>query len=158
MADLLQYCPQLKLLATSREALRVRGEHLYPIPPLGVPKVNVRRPDLEELARFEAVQLFVDRAQSARPDFELTSENAEAIADLCLRLDGLPLAIELAAARIRLFSPQALRQRLENRLKLLRGGARDLPERQQTLRDTIDWSYELLSASEKSLFAIVSVF
>jgi predicted ATPase len=158
VADLLQYCPRLKLLATSREALRVRGERLYPVPPLGVPEVDGRMPVLEELAKYEAVQLFIERAQAVRPHFELTDENAEAIAELCLRLDGLPLAIELAAARIRLFSPQALRQRLSSRLKLLRGGARDLPERQQTLRDTIDWSYELLDASEKTLFEIVSVF
>ena len=158
VAQLLQFCPRLKLLATSREALRVRSEHLYPVPPLGLPQVAARRPTPEELARYEAVQLFVERARAVRPDFELTDENAEAIAELCLRLDGLPLAIELAAARIRLFSPQALRQRLGSRLKLLRGGARDLPERQQTLRDTIDWSYELLEAGEKTLFAVVSVF
>ncbi len=158
VADLLQYCPRLKLLATSREALRVRGERLYPVPPLGVPEVNGRRPALADLARYEAVQLFVERAQAVRPNFELTDENAEAVAELCLRLDGLPLAIELAAARIRLFSPQGLRQRLSSRLKLLRGGARDLPERQQTLRDTIDWSYELLEAPEKTLFEVISVF
>jgi predicted ATPase/class 3 adenylate cyclase len=158
VAELLRYCPRLKLLTTSREALHVRGEHLYPVPPLGLPKVDTRQATPEELARFEAVQLFVERAQSVKPGFELTEENAEAIADLCLRLDGLPLAIELAAARTRLFSPQALRQRLGNRLKLLRGGARDLPERQQTLRDTIDWSYELLAEDEKTLFQVVSVF
>ncbi len=158
VAELLRYCPRLKLLITSREALRVRGEQLYPVPPLGLPEADVRRPTPEQLARYEAVQLFVERARAVRPNFELTDENAEAIAELCLRLDGLPLAIELAAARIRLFSPQALRQRLGSRLKLLRGGARDLPERQQTLRHTIDWSYELLSAHEKTLFEVLSVF
>ncbi len=158
LADLLQYCPRLKVLTTSREALRVRGEHLYPVPPLGLPGANIRHPTPQELARYEAVQLFVERAQAVKPSFELTKENAEAIAELCLRLDGLPLAIELAAARIRLFSPQALRQRLGSRLTLLRGGARDLPERQQTLRDTIDWSYELLAGPEKTLFEVVSVF
>jgi predicted ATPase/class 3 adenylate cyclase len=158
VAELLQFCPHLKLLATSREALRVRGEHLYPVPPLGLPEIDGRRWTPQELARYEAVQLFVERAQAVRPDFELTEENGEAIAELCLRLDGLPLAIELAAARIRLFSPHALRQRLGSRLQLLRGGARDLPERQQTLRDTIDWSYELLDAHEKILFEVVSVF
>jgi predicted ATPase len=158
VAALLQFCPRLKLLITSREALRVRGERLYPVPPLGLPEVDARYATTEELARFEAVQLFVERAQAVRPDFELTDENAGAIAELCLRLDGLPLAIELAAARVRLFSPQALRQRLGSRFKLLQGGARDLPQRQQTLRDTIDWSYELLSPAEKSLLEVVSVF
>jgi predicted ATPase len=158
VAELLQFCPRLKLLTTSREALRVRGEYLYPVPPLGLPNVDVRRTTPEDLARYEAVQLFVERAQAVRHNFKLTDENAEAIAELCLRLDGLPLAIELAAARIRLFSPQALQQRLVNRFKLLRGGARDLPERQQTLRDTIDWSYEMLAGHEKRLFEVVSVF
>lgn len=158
VAELLQHCPRLKLLATSREALRVRGEHLYPVPPLGLPKLNGRRAAPAELARAEAVQLFVERARAVKPGFELTEENAGAIAELCLRLDGLPLAIELAAARIRLFSPQALQQRLSSRLTLLRGGARDLPERQQTLRGTIEWSHELLSEPEKRLFAVVSVF
>lgn len=157
VASLLQFCPHLKLLATSREALRVRGEHLYPLPPLELP-ADARHATPQELADYEAVQLFVERARAVRPDFELTDENAEAIAEVCLRLDGLPLAIELAAARIRLFSPQALRQRLESRLKLLRGGARDLPERQQTLRHTIDWSYDLLADGEKTLFELISVF
>ena len=158
VAELLGYCPRLKLLATSREALRLRGEHLYPVPPLGLPEVDARRPTLGELAQYEAVQLFIARAQAVKPDFGLTDENAGAVAELCLRLDGLPLAIELAAARIRLFSPHALLQRLGSRFKLLRGGARDLPERQQTLRDTIDWSYDLLAGGEKTLFEVVSVF
>jgi predicted ATPase len=158
VAELLKFCPRLKLLTTSREALRVRGEHLYPVPPLGLPAVASGPTTPQKIAGYESVQLFVERAQAVKPDFELTDENAEAIAELCLRLDGLPLAIELAAARIRLFSPQALRQRLGSRLKLLRGGARDLPERQQTLRDTIDWSYELLEVGEKTLFEVLSVF
>jgi predicted ATPase/class 3 adenylate cyclase len=158
VAELLQFCPHLKLLATSREALRVRGEQLYPVPPLELPAADVRRATPQELAGYEAVQLFVERARSVRPDFALTNENADAIAELCLRLDGLPLAIELAAARIRLFSPQALRQRLESRLKLLQGGARDMPERQQTLRHTIDWSYDLLADGEKTLFGLISAF
>lgn len=158
VANLLGSSPQLKLLATSREALRVRGEHIYPVPPLGLPRVDVKLIAPEELAQYEAVQLFVDRAKAVKPNFDLTDENAESIAELCLRLDGLPLAIELAAARIRLFSPQKLLQRLGNRLKLLRGGARDLPERQQTLHDTIEWSYELLSEGEKILFEVLSVF
>jgi predicted ATPase/class 3 adenylate cyclase len=158
VAELIQYCPRLKLLATSREALHVRGEHLFPIPPLGLPQVNGGLPKLDELGQYEAIQLFIERAQAVRPGFELNEDNAAAITELCLRLDGLPLAIELAAARMRLFSAQALQQRLGNRLKLLRGGARDLPARQQTLQDTIGWSYELLEEGEKGLFAVVSVF
>ena len=158
VVTLLQYCPQLKLLVTSREALRVRGEQLYPVPPLGLPEVGDRNLSLEALTQYESIQLFVERAQAVKPDFVLTGENMEAVVELCLRLDGLPLAIELATARLRVFSPQALRQRLGNRLKLLQGGARDLPERQQTLRDTIDWSYEILSDQEKRLFEVASVF
>jgi predicted ATPase len=158
IAELLQHCPELKLLVTSREPLRVRGEHLYPVPPLAIPKVDLRQQSVEQLAQYAAVQLFVDRSRAVRPDFELTVENAEVISRICIRLDGLPLAIELAAARIRLFSAQALHERLGSRLKLLRGGARDLPERQQTLRDTIAWSYELLDAGEQRLFELLSVF
>ena len=158
VADLLQHCPHLTFLVTSREALHVRGEYRYPVPPLGLPEVNGHRRTLHELAQYEAVQLFVERAQAVKPQFELKAENAAAVAEICRRLDGLPLAIELAAARIRLFSPEALRQRLSNRFKLLRGGARDLPARQQTLRDTIDWSYDLLADDEKTLFAVVSIF
>jgi predicted ATPase/class 3 adenylate cyclase len=157
IAELLRSCPHIKLLTTSREALRVRGEQLYPVPPLGLPE-DAGKTGAQALARYEAVQLFLDRARSVRPGFELTDENAGAIAEICLRLDGLPLAIELAAARVRLFSPESLRKRLGDRLKLLKGGARDLPERQQTLRDTIDWSYELLDEGEKELFEVVSVF
>ncbi len=158
MVELLQFCPRLKILATSREALHVRGEYRFPVPTLSVPELNGRRPDPQALSSYEAVQLFINRAQAVKPDFELTDENAAAVAELCLHLDGLPLAIELAAARIRLFSPQALRRQLRNSLKLLRGGARDLPERQQTLQDTINWSYELLAEPEQDLFALLSVF
>ena len=158
IAELLQHCPKLKLLVTSREPLRVRGEHLYPVPPLSIPKADLRQQTVEQIAQYAAVQLFVERAQAARPDFELTSENAAAVTEICIRLDGLPLAIELAAARVRLFSPQALHERLGNRLKLLRGGARDLPKRQQTLRGTIEWSYELLDEGEQLLFELLSVF
>jgi predicted ATPase/class 3 adenylate cyclase len=158
VAELLGSSPHLKLLATSREALRVRGEHLYPVPPLGLPENGNGHGTPEELARYEAVQLFVERAQAVKPGFELSEENAGAVAEICARLDGLPLAIELAAARVRLFSPQALLQRLGKRFELLRGGARDLPERQQTLRDAIDWSYDLLEAGEKVLFEALSVF
>jgi predicted ATPase/class 3 adenylate cyclase len=158
IADLLQHCPKLKLLVTSREALRVRGEHIYPVPPLALPKAGHRTESIELLAQYAAVQLFVERAQAVRPDFKLTTENAEPVTEICIRLDGLPLAIELAAARIRLFPPSKLLERLESRLKMLRGGARDLPERQQTLRGTIEWSYELLEAGEQRLFELLSVF
>jgi predicted ATPase len=158
LGELLQECPQLKLLVTSREALRVRGEHVFPVPPLALPDADPGKLSVEQLAQFEAVRLFLDRAVALRPDLEVTSENARVIAEICLRLDGLPLAIELAAARITLFSPQALLARVGSRLQLLRGGARDLPARQQTLRDTIDWSYQLLSAGEQRLFALLSAF
>ncbi len=156
--ELLRECPQLKLLITSREALHVRGEHVFPVPPLALPEADLKQPSLEQLTQCEAIRLFIERAQAVKPDFTLTNENAPAVAEICLRLDGLPLAIELATARIGLFSPQALLERVGSRLKLLRGGARDLPARQQTLRDTIDWSYDLLDAWEQRLFAMLSVF
>lgn len=158
VASLLQECPNLKLLVTSREALQVRSEHIYPVPPLKLPEVSHTRIDLEQLTQYEAVRLFIERARAVKPDFQVTNENAPAVAEICIRLDGLPLAIELATARINLFSPQALLNRLESRMKLLRGGARDLPLRQQTLWDTIDWSYELLERGEKRLFELISVF
>jgi predicted ATPase len=158
VGELLRDCSRLKLLVTSREALHIRDEHVFPVPPLGLPEPDVERPSLEQLARSEAVRLFVDRAQAVKPDFELTSENASTVAEICRRLDGLPLALELATARIGLFSPRALLERLGSRLKLLRGGARDLPARQQTLRDTIGWSHDLLDPEEQRLFAVVSVF
>ena len=156
--ELLSGCPGLKLLVTSREALHVRGEHLYAVPPLALPRAGPSQPSAAELAGYEAVQLFVDRAQSVRPDFHLTNENAAAIADICVRVDGLPLAIELATARINLFSPAELRDRLDSRLAMLRGGARDLPSRQRTLRATIEWSYQLLEPGERRLFEVLSVF
>jgi predicted ATPase/class 3 adenylate cyclase len=156
--ELLSGCPKLKLLVTSREALHVRGEHLYAVPPLSLPKAGHHQPTAAELAGYEAVQLFVERAQAARPDFHLTNENAATIADICLRVDGLPLAIELATARINLFSLDELRERLGSRLALLRGGARDLPSRQRTLRATIEWSYQLLETGERRLFELLSVF
>jgi predicted ATPase/class 3 adenylate cyclase len=156
--ELLEDCQGLKLLVTSREALRVRPEHLYPVPPLSLPRAAPDRRSAAELAGCEAVQLFVERAQAVRTDFRLTEENADAVADICQRLDGLPLAIELATARLRLFSPGALRDRLGSRLRLLRGGARDLPARQQTLRATIEWSHQLLEPGEQRLFELLSVF
>jgi predicted ATPase/class 3 adenylate cyclase len=158
MARLLEQCPGLRLLVTSREPLRVRGEHRFPVPPLTLPDSATRMQSAEELLRCEAVQLFVERAQAVVPGFELTDENAAAVGEICLRLDGLPLAIELVTARIALLSPEALRERLGSRLALLGGGTRDLPERQQTLRSTIDWSYQLLDADEQRLFELLSVF
>jgi predicted ATPase/class 3 adenylate cyclase len=134
----------VKLLATSREALRLSGERAYPVPPL----------DLEH----DALELFVERAQAVTPDFALTNENFTAVRELCARLDGLPLALELAAARIGLLTPAAMLKRLGDRLQLLTGGARDLPERQRTLRHTLEWSYELLSEQEQQLFARLGVF
>jgi predicted ATPase len=158
VVELLRDCPNLKFLVTSREALHLRGEYVYPVPPLALPSIDLKKPAPEQLTQYEAVRLFIERAQSVKPDFRITNENAPAVAEICWRLDGLPLAIELAAARIRLFSPQALLERLGSRLKLLRGGARDLPLRQQALRDAIDWSYDLLDNGEKRLFELLSVF
>jgi predicted ATPase/class 3 adenylate cyclase len=154
----LRDCAELKLLVTSREALHVRAEHVYRVPPLGLPPASLKKPSALRLEQFEAIQLFVDRARAVQSDFRLTDDNAAAVAEICRRLDGLPLAIELAAARLRLFSPEALRDRLGDRLGLLRSGPRDLPERQQALRATIDWSYDLLDASERRLFELLSVF
>jgi predicted ATPase len=156
--QLLSGCPRLKLLVTSREALHVRGEQLYAVPPLSMPQAAGERPNAADLVGYEAVQLFVERAQAVKPDFRLTDQNSATIADICLRLDGLPLAIELATARINLFSLEELRERLSSRLAVLRGGPRDLPTRQRTLRATIEWSYQLLEASERRLFELLSVF
>jgi predicted ATPase len=158
VVQLLQGCPGLRLLVTSREALHVRDEHLLSVPPLSLPPAHAGRRSAEQLAQFEAVQLFAERAQAVRPDFRLSDDNAPAVAEICLRLDGLPLAIELATARINLFSPEDLRERLGSRLSLLRGGARDLPARQQTLRATIEWSYRLLEPAEQRLFELLSTF
>ena len=158
MAQLLHGCPRLKLLVTSREALRVRAEHLFAVPPLSLPSAARRQASAEQLARCEAIQLFVERAQAIRPDFRLTDDNAAAIAEICVRLDGLPLAIELATARTNLFSPEALRERLGSRLQLLRSGVRDVPARQQTLRATLEWSYQLLEPGEQRLFELLSAF
>ncbi len=158
MGELLQDCPHLKLLVTSREALHLRGEHIHPVPPLELPGADLKQQTMEQLTQYEAVRLFIERVLAVKPDFEVTNENAPAVAEICFRLDGLPLAIELAAARVRLFSPQALLERVGSRLNLLRGGARDLPVRQQTLRDTIDWSYELLDMDEQRLFGLLSIF
>ena len=159
VADLLSNCPGVMAVITSREALRVRGERLYPVPPLSLPPSgNGSSPPIEAVVEAESVRLFVERAVSVRPDFEVTTGNVNDVASICIQLDGLPLAIELAAARLKLFSPEDLLVRLESRLDLLRGGARDLPGRQQTLRGTIDWSYELLSDEDRRLFQLFAVF
>jgi predicted ATPase/class 3 adenylate cyclase len=155
--ELVAACPNLKVLATSRIPLRLSAEQEYPVPPLSLPDPSVL-PNLEVITQYEAVRLFVERARAIKVDFEVTNENAPAVAEICARLDGLPLAIELAAARVRLLSPHDMLTRLGNRLKLLKGGPRDLPTRQQTLRGTIDWSYELLEEEEKTLFGTLSVF
>jgi predicted ATPase/class 3 adenylate cyclase len=157
VTELLSAAPYLKVLATSRIPLRLYGEHEYSVPPLALPDPE-RPPPVERLTHYEAVRLFVERAQAAKADFSVTNENAPAVAEICHRLDGLPLAIELAAARIKLLTPQAMLARLGNRLKLLTGGARDLPERQRTLRSAIEWSYGLLDGGEKVLFARLAVF
>jgi predicted ATPase/class 3 adenylate cyclase len=157
VADLLQHCADLKVLVTSREALRVRGEHLLAVPPLSLPAATAET-SAEVVAAYEAVRLFVERAREAGTSFALTDENAAAVAEISTRLDGLPLAIELAAARLKLFSAHDLRDRLRSRLELLGRGPRDLPARQQTLRSTIEWSYELLDGEEQAMFQLLSVF
>jgi predicted ATPase/class 3 adenylate cyclase/Tfp pilus assembly protein PilF len=154
---LLNACPGVKVLATSRAPLRLRAERLHPVPPLTTPDSNAPE-DREAIARSEAVQLFVERAQASDPGFMLTPEAVPAIADIVRRLDGLPLAIELAAVRVRLLPPVALLTRLKQRLPLLTGGARDAPARQQTLRATIAWSHDLLGPEEQTLFRRLAVF
>jgi predicted ATPase len=157
VAELLAAGPHLKILVTSRAALHVYGEHEFPVPPLLVPDSRSAA-SLEVLSQFPAVALFVQRAVAAKPDFELNQGNASAVTEICARLDGMPLAIELAAARVKVLSPSSMRTRLASRLQLLTGGARDLPQRQQTLRAAMDWSYDLLSAAEQKLFRRLSAF
>ena len=157
VAELLAACPKLKIIMTSRVMLHVQTEREFAVPPLSIPNLK-HLPDLVTLSQYEAVALFIQRAQVVKSDFAMTDENAAAIAQICYQLDGLPLAIELAAGRSKLFSPQALLPRLANRLKLLVGGAQDLPLRQQTLRGTIAWSYDLLEEVEKKLFRRLAVF
>ncbi|MCW5852140.1 MAG: tetratricopeptide repeat protein [Anaerolineae bacterium] len=181
VAALFSQCPRLKALVTSRAALRIRGEHEFPVAPLPLPPKADRRPQTADgrdteygiasteyasritdyasrITQYASVELFVQRARAVKPDFQVTPANARAIADICYRLDGLPLAIELAAARIRLLPPQAILARLDHRLKLLTGGARDLPERHQTLRAAIEWSYDLLDPTRRTLFRRLAVF
>jgi predicted ATPase/class 3 adenylate cyclase len=157
VTELLAAAPGLKVLATSRASLGLYGEHEYPVPPLTLPDLK-SPPPLESLTQFDGVRLFVERARAIKPDFKVTNESAPAVAEICVRLDGLPLAIELAAARIKMLPPKAMLQRLGSRLKLLTGGARDLPERQRTLRATIEWSFALLDEGEQVLFARLAVF
>jgi non-specific serine/threonine protein kinase len=142
-------------MVTSRIPLQIRGEQEYPVPPLAVPAKDAA---LEDLASIECMQMFVVRAQAANPRFEFGKENAAAVAEICRRLDGLPLAIEIAAARSKLLPPQVMLKRLDDSLKLLTGGARDLPSRQRTLRGAIDWSYDLLEPDDRTLFARLGVF
>jgi predicted ATPase/class 3 adenylate cyclase len=155
--QLLEGSAGLRVLVSSRTALRVSGEQEFPVPPLGLPDLKAL-PGLAALSQFEAVRLFIERAVAVKPDFRATNENAPAIAGICERVDGLPLAIELAAARVKLFSPQALLSRLEKSFSALGSGARDAPARQQTLRGAILWSYDMLDAGGQRLLARVSVF
>ncbi|HEX2221929.1 MAG TPA: adenylate/guanylate cyclase domain-containing protein [Candidatus Limnocylindria bacterium] len=158
IGELLAGAPNLHVVVTSRSVLRLYGEQEYPVPPLGVPDPR-HLPSSAALSQYEAVALFIDRATAVKPDFRVTNENAPAVAEICVRLDGLPLAIELAAARIRILTPQAMLSRLDRRLGLLSGaGARDVPARQQTLRGAIAWSHDMLDEPERSLFACISVF
>jgi predicted ATPase len=156
VAELLAAAPGLVVLATSRAVLRLNGEHEFAVAPLPTPPADITRTG--DLRRYASLRLFAERARAAVPGFQLTRANTEVVAEICRRLDGLPLAIELAASRVRLLQPQALLARLDNRLDLLTGGARDLPARQRTLRSTLDWSFSLLSPAEQALFRRLSVF
>ena len=151
VAALLAACPGLTVLATSRAPLRLRAEREWEVPPLVLPWRPPPPPTAEQLSQYESVRLFVERARAVKPDFSVDNENAPAIAEICHRLDGLPLAIELAAARIRVLSPQAMLARLDQSLRFLTGGARDAPARQRTLRDAIGWSHDLLDPEERAL-------
>ena len=157
IAELLTQSPRVKVLATSREVLRLSAEHDVPVPPMATPSAG-ELPPLAELERYDSVRLFCARAAAAQPDFGLSEETAQPVGQICRRLDGLPLAIELAAARVRTMRPDALLEALESRLTVLTNGAIDLPERQQTLRDTIAWSFDLLEPAEQSLYRRLAVF
>jgi non-specific serine/threonine protein kinase len=157
IAEMLFAARELKILVTSRTLLRLSAEREFIVPPLALPD-EYERISLEELSNYEAIKLFVQRATQTKPSFALSPQNAQAVAEICRRLEGLPLAIELAAAHVKFLSPQAIQTKLENRLKLLTGGARDLPARQQTMRGAIEWSYELLNEAEKCLFRRLAVF
>jgi predicted ATPase/class 3 adenylate cyclase/DNA-binding CsgD family transcriptional regulator len=157
VAALLAGCPRLNILVTSRAALHLSGEHRFPVTPLALPD-PINLPDLVALSQYEAVALFIARAKAVWPEFQITNATAPAVAEICVRLDGLPLAIELAAVRIILLPPQALLARLGQRFTLLVGGSQDALKRQQTLRNTIAWSYDLLEVSEQRLFRRLRVF
>jgi predicted ATPase/transcriptional regulator with XRE-family HTH domain len=157
LVDLLERCPWLRCLATSREPLHIKGERRFPVPPLPLPEPE-RLPPLDVLARYPSIELFVERARMSEPDFALSEQNAEAIARICIRLDGLPLAIELAAGQVSYLSPWEIEEHLTGRLQLLKARERYLPERQRSLRGAIDASYNLLAAPEQTLFRRLSVF
>ena len=157
ISELLEACPRLKVLVTSRARLHLASEHEFPVPPLAVPELTSPAP-LKLLAGSPAVVLFTQRALTVRPGFALTNDNALAVAEICSRLDGLPLALELAAARVRILTPEALLGHLEHRLPLLTRGTQDLPQRQRTLRDTLAWSYDLLEPEQQRLFRLLGVF
>jgi len=157
VGDLLAAAPRLKVIVTSRELLQLSGEHNFSVPPLGLPDLG-RRETVAAISQYEAVALFVQRAEAVRPGFEIDDDNAPVVAEICVRLDGMPLAIELAAARVAIFSAEQLLERLGNRLKTVSSKLRDLPDRQRTLRGTIDWSFDLLDEDEKTLFARLAVF
>jgi predicted ATPase len=157
LTELLGRCPSLKILVTSREVLRVHSEQEIPVLPLALPDLS-HLPEPKAVSQNAAVALFLQRVHSVQPDFQITTANARAIAAICTHLDGLPLALELAAARLKLLSPQALLARLEHRLQVLTWGPRDVHTRQQTLRNTLQWSYDLLDAQEQRLFRRLAVF
>jgi predicted ATPase/DNA-binding XRE family transcriptional regulator len=157
VAELRDTCAGLRLLVTSRAALRVLGEQVFPVPPLALTDPH-HLPSLDALGRVASVELFVQRARAVKPDFALTPENAAAVAEICTRLDGLPLAIKLAATRVTVLPPVALLERLTQPLHVLTAGPQDLPARQQTLRSAIAWSYTLLSVAEQALFRRLAVF
>jgi predicted ATPase/class 3 adenylate cyclase len=157
IASLVARCEGLRILGTSREPLGIEGEREYPVPPLELPDPE-HLPGLERFGRYEAVALFVERATSVSPRFTVTNDNAPAVAEVCARLDGLPLAIELAAARVKILSPQEILRRLEDSLGFLTGGGRDRSDRQRTLRGAIAWSFDLLEEGDRSLFAALAVF
>jgi len=158
LGALLARCPGVVIVATSRTVLGLRAEWEYPVPPLGLPGAGHGRMTAESLSQYEGVTLFIERAVAVRPEFRVTNENAAAVAEICARLDGLPLAIELAAARVKLLPPEAILARLGQRLSVLSSGARDLPARQQTLRGAIAWSYDLLEPGPRRLLARSAVF
>ncbi|GHO99732.1 hypothetical protein KSF_097800 [Reticulibacter mediterranei] len=157
LADLLSACPDLKVLATSRAVLHISGEHTFSVPPLALPDA-ASQPIMEDIDRYPAITLFSERARAVLPEFLLNKENSAVVAEICIHLDGLPLAIELAAPRLKVLSPTMLLERLSHRLQVLTHGMRDAPTRQQTLLNTLEWSYRLLNPSEQQLFRFLSIF